>query len=117
MTPHPVATKLRDELHAGSVRLVRLANAAELATLPPDKTICHACACAWVRQHPSSRVVEGWLVVNERLFHKHSVVTGGDGLLCVTPRQPGACENRFIVHRSEWTNEPFSALPAQVVGW
>lgn len=109
---------LRSEYAAKSAIKLRLATDEEMATFPADvSNICHERAKLWVELHPGWRVVEGWLVVNEWMFNRHSVVARGDCYLCVTPRlsSDARCLREFIIHRPEWAPKPFARLRNQVL--
>jgi hypothetical protein len=65
---------------------VRIATNDELGDFRPTINDCHGNAARWVAQHPHHRIVPGFLVVNECLFNKHSVVDTGSDLLDITQR-------------------------------
>lgn len=71
---------------------------------------CHANAAKWVADHPEYEVVRGWLLWPQAeppyMLHAHSVVSGPDGLVDVTPlRDQGL---HFLRH--EGSEEEFLSL-------
>lgn len=71
----------------------------------------------WVTLHPQHTIVRGFLVVNDRIFNKHSVIdTGRPKLLDVTPRPPN--ESRQWLNFIEYDGggrDLFDEMPAQVL--
>ena len=85
-----LAKKLRARFDAKEFRQLTLATKEQLEELKPQPNeVCHCLAQRWVILHAEHRVARGFLVINEYLFNKHSVVDTGSMLLDVTPR----CEN------------------------
>jgi hypothetical protein len=95
--------------------LARVAEAAIVPQMPvahneDDFNNCHDNAAKWVAEHPEYEVVKGWLLWPQAgpayMLHAHSVVSGPDGLVDVTPlREPGL---HFLRH--EGSDEEFLAL-------
>jgi hypothetical protein len=95
--------------------LARVADAAIVSQMPiahaeDDFNKCHDNAMKWVADHPEYRVVRGWLLWPHAgppyMLHAHSVVSGPDGLVDVTPlRESGL---HFLRH--EGSDEDFMVL-------
>jgi len=87
MTPGELPKKLRAHFLANEFRQLTLATKEQLEELKPQNDEdCHRLAERWVNRHAEHRVVRGFLVVNECVFNKHSVVDTGSLLLDVKPR-------------------------------
>ena len=122
---HEVAEILKIEFAKGRARPLHIATVKELGGFEPEPAKCHDNARRWVAEHPSYRVVEGWIAENtERLFVRHSIVekipnfffrSSPNILDCVTLGPQGkSAPSGFVVHQRRWTREPFELLPAQV---
>jgi hypothetical protein len=114
---HRMATALKAEFASGNARPFHVATQAELGSFAPVPAECHSNAKRWVTEHPSYRVVEGWVAEDpEFLFVKHSVVADEVGrLLCVTLGPQGkSAPSGIVIHRPGWTPEQFAKLPAEV---
>ncbi len=101
MTPEELAKKRRAHFQSSEFKKLTLATKEQLEELmPQNNELCHDLAKRWVTLHPEHRVVQGFLVINEYLFHKHSVVDTGSLFLDVTPRpenESQRCLKNFIV--------------------
>ena len=77
---------------------------------------CHDNAKRWITQHRQHRVSRGFLIINDNLFIKHSVIDRGSLLLDITPRPHN--ESRDCLRFIEFDGgscAAFDAWPAQVL--
>ena len=97
----------------GAFRQLILATERELDGFVPTPDDCHRNTESWVVLHPQHKIVRGFLVVNDYIFRKHSVVdTGLPKLLDITPRNQN--ESRNLTNFIEFSHALFEAMPPEI---
>jgi len=116
MTDYELAKKLHLLALAESFSPLVLANASQLGNFIPTENDCHGNVDRWVSLHPQQKAVRGYLIINDCIFNKHSVVETGTELLDITPRLTNDAKNllRFIEFRNI-DRGAFDLWPNQVI--
>jgi hypothetical protein len=92
---------------------LRIATKDDLGDFQPVDNDCHGNAKRWVEQHPRHKIVPGFLIKNDCVFAKHSVVGTGDcTLLDISPRPQN--ESAGLLNFIE-LDVLFNTMPAQVI--
>jgi hypothetical protein len=116
MTQKDLAEVLRSLALKGAYRQLKLATEPDLDGFKPSDD-CHGNATKWVVPHPQHKIIDGFLVINDCVFDKHSVIdTGCPKLLDITPRNSNESLNllRFIEFDGG-SRALFDAMPNQVI--
>jgi hypothetical protein len=114
VTYEQLANKLHSCVIGNNFEQLTLATGEQLEGFKPLPDDCHGNAKRWRELHPQHQVVPGFLVINNNLFRKHSVVDTGLLLLDITPRHKNESTSllRFIVFDGSGC---FDALPNEVI--
>ena len=116
MTQKDLAKMLHSLALKGAYRELTLPTEHDLDGFEPNPNDCHGNAERWIVLHPHHKRVRGFLVMNDCVFNKHSVIEiGRPNFLDITPRPPN--ESRSFLRFIEFdggSRALFERMPNQV---
>jgi hypothetical protein len=116
MKHEPLGERLHSLVLEDNCRQVVLATEHDLEGFEPECDDCHGNAKKWVDLHPRHKIVRGFLVVNDCIFNKHSVIDTGSMLLDITPHNPNESRNLLRFVEFDGGNRAlFEAMPNVII--
>jgi hypothetical protein len=92
---------------------LRIATKDDLGDFQPIDNDCHGNARRWIAGHPQHKIIAGFLIKNDDVFCRHSVIdTGDSALLDISPRPRN--ESAGLINFIE-LDVLFKTMPAQVI--